>query len=64
MQELAEKYQTLWSILGLIPLATFVYLFGKIIGAESSTILSIQIPCLVLQLFGVFMWLISIISSR
>jgi hypothetical protein len=64
MKKLAEKYETLWFILGLIPLAAFVYLFGEIIGAESSTIVSIQIPCLVLQLFGVFMSILSTTSSR
>ena len=55
MRDLAKKGGFMWVVLAIIPTAAFTDMIGKAIHLDSSIIVGIQLPTLVLQLFSLFM---------
>ena len=55
MRNLAKKGGFIWVMLAIIPIATLTSMIGKAIHLDTSIIVGIQLPALVLQLFSLLL---------
>lgn len=58
MKKLAEKGGFIWFILGVLPSAFIIFIIGNIINLESKTIVLIQLPFLIVQIFSLILMII------
>ena len=55
MKNLAEKYPSLWVVLSIVPFGFFFHLIARNLGVDAKTILMVQLPLFLVQLFSFFM---------
>ena len=55
MRNLAESGGMIWFLLAALPLASIINTMGKYLNLNVNTIVSIQLPFMIIQIFSLFM---------